>query len=270
MAEKSQAYALFDLDYTLIPHDTLLLFCNYVLQKHRVSILYRLFFAPVATLAAFGLVSSGTLKRFFLAFLWGLPAEKLDFYARDFVQRSVLPRMYPSMLEILRGHQEAGRTVVLTTAAPDLYAPYIAESLGVSHCYATRILRSPRMPLLCRLEGKNNKNLEKVHRMASILPPQVATALAEDLDWKRPEYPESVKLAGSYAYSDSPADLAILRIVEFAAVVNPESSSYIAEARQKGWAILQPAKPFGGLPGKLWLMVRQMLGFYPLEPERKQ
>jgi len=165
-----RSYALFDLDFTLIGHDTLLLFSNYVLHKHPWRIFYLLIFMPVVPLAAFKLISSGTLKRFFLSFLWGLPEERLCHYARDFVQRSVLPRMYPEMVAILKEHQKANRTVVLNTAAPDIYAPYIAESLGAEYCYSTRIVRRPSMPLLCKLNGRNNKNLEKIHRMTDILP----------------------------------------------------------------------------------------------------
>ncbi|MEQ8350267.1 MAG: haloacid dehalogenase-like hydrolase [Leptospiraceae bacterium] len=258
-------YALFDLDYTLIGHDTLLLFCNYILKKNPLRILYLLFFVPVAFLAAPGWVSSGTLKRFFLAFLWGIPADKLKYLARDFVQRSVLPRMYPEMLEILKSHQRAERVVVLNTAAPDIYAPYIAEALGIQHCYATRIVSRNRMPLLPAVIGKNNKNLEKIHRMTEILPEKVASGL-EGLDWKKPEYPPEILLHGSYSYSDSPADLPLLRLTEFAAVVNPESSNYIEEARKKGWEFLYPASDFRGKAGKVWLMFRQILGLYPVKP----
>ncbi|MCB1169013.1 MAG: haloacid dehalogenase-like hydrolase [Leptospiraceae bacterium] len=263
---KPRSFALFDLDFTLIGHDTLLLFCNYILKKHPWRILYLIFFAPVAVLAAPGWISSGTLKRFFLSFLWGLPREKLVFYARDFVQRSVLPRMYPELLSILREHQEAGRTVVLNTAAPDIYAPYIADALKVEHVYSTRILLKNRMPLLPVMEGRNNKNLEKIHRMQEILPEAVGAALKEKLDWKRPEYPPSAVLRGSFSYSDSPADLPLLRLTEFAAVVNPESSAYIEEARKKGWDFLYPARDFRGRGGKVWLMFRQCLGLYPVEP----
>ncbi|HBS04953.1 MAG TPA: hypothetical protein DEA96_08315 [Leptospiraceae bacterium] len=262
---KGSSYALFDLDYTLIGHDTLLLFCNYILKKNPLRILYLVFFFPVALLAAPGWISSGTLKRFFLSFLCGLKKDKVEFFARDFVQKSVLPRMYPEMLEILRGHQAAGRTVVLTTAAPDIYAPYIAEALGVTHWYSTRIVLKNRMPLLVSMMGRNNKNLEKIHRMAEILPSEVGSSL-EGLDWKKPEYPAGILLQGSYSYSDSPADLPLLRLTEFAAVVNPESRTYIEEARKKGWEFLYPASDFRGRPGKVWLMVRQMLGLYPIKP----
>lgn len=260
------SYALFDLDFTLIGHDTLLLFCNYILKKHPWRILYMLFFAPVALLALPGWISSGNLKRFFLSFLWRIPKDKLQYYARDFVQRSVLPRMYPEMLEILRSHQEAGRTVVLNTAAPDIYAPYIAEALGVEHIYSTRIVQPERMPLLCSLVGRNNKNLEKVHRMKDILPDSVGQALSRELHWKRPEYPASAILAKSYSYSDSPADLPLLRLTEFGAVVNPENARYIQEGKEKGWDFLYPPADFRGRSGKLWLMLRQILGLYPVEP----
>ena len=197
-----------------------------------------------------------------------LRKEKVQYYARDFVQKSVLPRMYPEMLEILREHQNAGRRVVLTTAAPDIYAPYIAEALGVQDWYSTQIELKNRMPLLPGMKGRNNKNLEKIHRMTDILPAEVKLSL-EGLDWKKPDYPAGTTLPGSYSYSDSPADLPLLRITEFAAVVNPESRSYIREAQEKGWEFLYPAKEFRGGAGKVWLMLRQMLGLYPLLPENR-
>ena len=85
-----RSFAFFDLDHTLLPFDTQLLFCNFVLRRERWRTLLHLTFAPVALLKACRLVRTVTAKRAFQNFLAGMNRRKLQVYAKEFAEQSRL------------------------------------------------------------------------------------------------------------------------------------------------------------------------------------
>ena len=93
--EGSQRYAFFDLDHTLIPFDTQMLFCNHVLRREPWRIFYLIIFLPVVPLAALKLIRSRNLKRVFMSYLWRMPKERLQRHVEEFVNRSVSAWIYP-------------------------------------------------------------------------------------------------------------------------------------------------------------------------------
>lgn len=259
-----RGYALFDLDYTLIPQDTLILFCNYILRRHRFRFFYLVLVAPVLPLAAFGLVRSRTLKRLFLSFLRNLKPGYIEACALDFVKRCVIPRIYPELREELELHKKAGRITVLNTASPEFYAKFIARELGFDHVFATPVVLSAPMPLFPEIIGPNNKRYAKIERMMGVLPSAVQIVLRSTppADPARPVYPPEAVLKNSWSYSDSPADLPLLRLTEHAKLVHPEKETLLTEARERGWEILTPRRPYSSVRGKWTHALRQVLGLY--------
>jgi phosphoserine phosphatase len=266
---KNTRYALFDLDYTLIGHDTILLFANYLIRKNPMRLFYLFLVIPVVPFAAIGLIDSKRLKRIFLSFLFRIKTESLPQLANDFVKRSVVPRIYPELKQEIENHKANSVITVLNTAAPEIYALEIGRQLGFDHSIGTVVRTdSKRMPLFPVIEGDNNKRLAKIRRMKGILPDSVLESL-KNLDEKLPDYPESCFLAGSFAYSDSPADLPMLRLVENGHMVHPEVKSYIEEGVKKRWKTFLPEREYSAKAGKLFAAARQIFGLYPVEP-RKQ
>ena len=259
---KTRGIALFDLDFTLIPHDTLLVFCNYVLKKERLRMLFLLVFAPAVPFAALRLLRGAGLKRIFLCFLWRMPSERLDAYARDFVRTCVTPEFYPEMRAKLEEHKRAGDLVVLNTASPEFYVRYIAEELGVDHCYATRLEFSERMPFRPAYIGSNNKRMAKMHAMRDILPGETAEFLAAHpaATADDPGY-TAMTIPGSRAYSDSSADLPMLVISESAAVVHP-ASKLRERAERENWTILTPWRGYNSTRTRFLHAVLQLFGLY--------
>lgn len=248
-ASRGPGFALFDLDYTLIPHDTIFLFANYVIRRRPLRIFYLLAFVPAAALYALRLTGVLALKSAFLSFLWGLSREETDALARDFA-RSITPQLfYVPLLEEVERERARGRTIILNTASPDVYVRYIAEQLGIKLWFATPMQLSERQPLYPRFSGPNNKSAQKLVAMASALGYADAPGPQD-------------RLENSTAYSDSSADLPMLRLAAEAVCVNP-SGRLRAEAGKMGWKILEPPMPFRGAPGKLWTLIRQMTGLYP-------
>lgn len=220
------SFALFDLDQTLLPYDTQVLFCNFVLRRHGWRRMYLPLVLAAAPLRGARILGDGGMKRVFLSYLWRMPRAHLTELAHEFAEKVVPPLLYPEIAAEVERHRAAGRTLILTTASPEFYASAIARVLKFDHCFGTRIQfqRDP-LPLIPRMEGENNKRVEKLKRMRHVL--------GSDL---------SLPLPGSYAYSDSEADLPMLRYVEHPVAVNPDSHLEQA-AKEEQWTILRPPRP---------------------------
>ncbi len=219
--------ALFDLDQTLLPYDTQALFCNYVLRRQGWRRIYLAVFLPVVPLRAARVVSTRTLKRVFLSYLWRMPSARLADITESFADQEVRPLLYPEIVAEAERHRREGRTLVLNTASPDVYAQAIGRMLRFDHTIATRVRwDGPRLPLIPRIEGPNNKHEAKLPAMRHLLPDG------------------PVPLPDVWAYSDSKADLPMLRLAEHAVTVNPDPILE-AEALRRQWTILRPARPQG-------------------------
>jgi len=246
--------ALYDLDHTLLPHDTQALFCNYVLKNERWRVLLHFFFLPFALARAVKICGTTTAKRAFHAYLWGLPKARLERYARDFAAESVDSWIYPELRAELLRHRHQGRVTILNTASPGFYARAIAEHLDFQFCIATDVRVSERMPFFPEIRGQNNKRQVKIDTMLRVVP-----ALADQTEAER---------ADSWAYSDSAADIPLLEFCTHRILVHPRSElrrHFIQDSR----AIeLTPPLPYTGRMGNLISIVRQILGLYPVSPAR--
>jgi HAD superfamily hydrolase (TIGR01490 family) len=135
------------------------------------------------------------------------------------VLAGVLPRLYPQMLEIAYGHQDAGRPVIICTAASQEMADLLAIVLtfdgavgSVSEIVDGRYTGRPGGPFTYR-DGK----AEAIRDLAAR---------------------ESIDLAASWAYSDSESDLPMLRAVGHPVAVNPDAE-LARVAREEGWEALR-------------------------------
>lgn len=132
------------------------------------------------------------------------------------VVAGVLPRVYPQMLDIAYGHQDAGRPVFIATAASQELATLLAAVLGFDGAIGTRFELRGDGSYTGRIVEPFTYRDGKAERMAEL-------AALEGLD-----------LASSYAYSDSESDLPMLRAVGHPVAVNPDTElARIATA--EGW-----------------------------------
>jgi HAD superfamily hydrolase (TIGR01490 family) len=130
----------------------------------------------------------------------------------------ILPRVYPKMLEVAYGHQDAGRPVFIVTAASQEMADLLAEVLVFDGAIGMRsevrdgvYTGRPAGPFTYR-EGKA----------------QAIREVARE---------RGLELATSFAYSDSHSDLPMLRCVGHPVAVNPDSE-LLRVARAEGWEVL--------------------------------
>ncbi len=248
---KKKGYALFDLDHTLLPFDTQVLFCNFVLQRQAVRRrLYVFLFALFLPLALLRISSLRKMKRVFSSYLWRLPEPRLRQLAREFAEQEVPRVVYPEVLAELKKHQQAGRVTILNSASPDVYAKEIARVLGFDHCVATRLRIEDPMPLIPHIDGPNNKHGAKI-------PPMIERGmLPEGFDPERGD-----QLPDSYGYSDSRADVPLLSICEKGIMIHP-SEAYATIGKERGWTTMVPQQPYEGKWGGRWASIQQALGIY--------
>jgi len=240
-------YAFFDLDHTLLPFDTQTLFCNFVLHRHPWRILLHAWFVPYALGRAMGVVSTGTAKRAFLSYLWGMKRAHLRRLARDFAHDCVDTWIYPELrAEILR-HKHQGRKLVLNTASPDFYAEEIADVLGFDHCVSTKFHIGNDVPLRPELIGPNNKREVKIVAMKASIPG--VAALSDEQRFH------------CWAYSDSAADIPLLEFCGNRLLVHP-SGALQKHFPEHDVTILTPRRPYWGKLGDMFSAFRQIFGLH--------
>lgn len=240
-----QGYALFDLDQTLIPWDTQLLFCDFVLKRIPLRRLYLLGLLPL--LPFYKLIGTDGMKRVFLNYLWGMGPEELGRLAEEFIDLHFPDTFYKEMLDVLDGQKRLGRMTVLSSASPEIWVRPIAQRLGVDHWFGTTVEMAPRIPLFPDLPGGNNKGTNKLRKMRHLLP------CGFDL--------ENGVLPNSCGFSDSHADLPMLRICESAVMVHP-TGRLLHEGSQHGWALRTPDRPTRGRRQFAIACLRQALGIW--------
>ena len=212
--------ALCDLDGTLIAWDCQLLFRHFILRREP----WRGIFLPVflAFLPFAGLLGAGKMKRVFLSYLWRMDPETLADYSRGFAA-SLMPAIYPELREKLERQRAAGHFLILASASPEFYVAEIGRELGFDLILGTPVELGPLFPDLV-----NHKGIAKVDRLKQILPSA---------------YFENGKLRHCHGYTDSRADLPMLALCGSVTVVNP-SPSLTALAKNSGWEIVRPARPW--------------------------
>ncbi|MGH2981574.1 MAG: HAD family hydrolase [Solirubrobacterales bacterium] len=149
----------------------------------------------------------------------GVPAVDIDRMGAE-VMASILPRIYPQMLDELYAHQDAGRATFIVSAAGDDLVSALARVLGADDGIGTRYEVDPEGRFTGRLDGPFVYGEGKVDAMR-----RFAEAHAIDLE-------------ASYAYSDSASDLPMLRAVGQPVAVNPDPE-LAAVAAEEGWDVMR-------------------------------
>ncbi|MEM6279714.1 MAG: HAD-IB family hydrolase [Verrucomicrobiota bacterium] len=248
----SRGYAFFDLDHTLLPHDTQALFCNFVLRREGWRRVYLIWFAFSLPFAVLRLISLRTMKRIFSSYLFGMKREKLEKHVADFLERDFENALYPAVVEELERNRSEGRILILNSASPEFYLRGIAEKLGFDHFIGTDMEVGEEMAFLPEISGPNNKHGAKVVAMQNrgLIPSNVRE--------------EKIILPDSWAYSDSSADIPLLSIVEHGVMIHP-GEKLEAVGLEKGWRTMTPARPYSGKWGNRWAALRQACGLYSVK-----
>lgn len=213
--------SVFDLDRTVTRHGTYTPFLLYA-AWHRAP--WRLLLAPLAALGflahLFGVLSRKALKEHLQALFLGskVPRGEVARLAQQFIRRVRIHKDAVSSIEVER---QAGRRIVLATAANAFYAEAIAHGLGIDEIVCTRSTWDGDY-LTPRISGENCHGREKLARLE---------AHFRDAGLER-------EMLHVRFFSDHPSDQPVFCWADEAYVVNPPRK-FRSRAVALGWPILK-------------------------------
>jgi phosphatidylglycerophosphatase C len=207
--------AIYDLDRTVTVKPTFTRFLAFAARRRAA---WRLAFAPVWAAALIGyklkFYPREPMKAFGVRLFIGARFSDAvrDDLAQAFAAAEVHDNIAPGALRTMAADRAAGAALVLLSAAPDIYAPIIAQNLGFDDCIATRHGRADT-DWLAAIDGRNNYGAEKVRRVEAWLSAQ------------------GIERADCHitAYSDHASDAPIFNFADEAVLVGRH------HAPQSGW-----------------------------------
>ncbi len=215
--------ALFDLDHTLLSGDSDVLWCEWLMTQ---GLLERASFEPrnAAMEAGYkaGTVSVAEFCGFYVGTLAGRTLEQWHPMRQRFLVEEIAPRIPPAARDQVRHHQDAGHTVVLTTATNRVITELTAQHLDIEHLIATECEVGADGCFTGRVAGTPNMREGKVARLQTWLAERGTCLDALD----------------SIAYSDSMNDAPLLSAARRAVAVDPDPR-LAALASDRGWKVLR-------------------------------
>ncbi|MDZ7278940.1 HAD-IB family hydrolase [Pantoea eucrina] len=209
--------AVFDLDETLISEDSTSLWLRWLVsQGYAQEALLQQEQTLMAQYHA-GKLSIEEYMRTTLAPLAGKATLTVEGWARRFIHRDILPRVFPAARERIRWHQQRGDKVVIITASGDHLALPIAKRLDVDDALAIGV------------EIADERYTGRIYGTATYREGKVTRLQA----WKAQQ---AQPFAHTWAYSDSINDLPLLTHADSAWVINPDAR-LAQEAQQRGWEV---------------------------------
>lgn len=210
--------ALFDMDRTLVQHETASLFVRYLRDNGQASWLDAARTAYWITQYTFGLLDAPGVAEKALSRFAGTEASVFAARFEDWFRRYVLEHVSEAGRAAVKRHRETGDVVAIVTGALRYAAQPLANELGIEHLVATdlavdggKLTGKPVYPL-CYGSGKITHTLK----------------LAEKLGFS---------LSDATFYTDSATDLPLLEQVKTPVAVNPDIRLRRIAAR-RGWPVL--------------------------------
>ncbi len=222
MTQARTQVAIYDLDRTVTRHPTYSLFLLRTAWRIAPA---RLVFAPVVPLLmllyALRLIPRGRLKEWMWALLLGpVDPAAMEGAVADFTDHVLRHNICPGALRQIGRDREAGRMLVMATAAHEIYAVPIAQALGFNLVVATRCSTSADGRHGPALSGGNVYGAEKLAALIRAM---------EKLSLGRAE------LSITF-YSDSASDAPVFGWCDVPVAVNP-SRRLEKLAAERGWAV---------------------------------
>ena len=234
--ENSRSPVLFDLDQTIIPWDTQLVFRCYVLKKEPVRRFLTLIFLCFLPLNK--VLGAGGMKRVFHSYLWKMPHSKLQEHVEGFINEWLPKLPYPEILKEIAYYKKQGNPLILSSASPELWVQRIGLKLGFDQSYGTLFSWNEKTSLFPEIIGENHKGREKILRLKEV-------GITNGLE----------------GFTDSKADLPLLYLCKEKTLVNPlPKIRKIGE--ENNWRILEPEKPWKNRLSFGIECIRQLFGFW--------
>ena len=211
--------ALFDLDHTLLPHDSDERWVEFLLAHGKLDpIAFELANHELAARYSRGEAGAIEFTEFYLSTLSQFTADELATLHNAYMHECILPVIPQAARDLIAKHRLLGHYMVLTTATSRFITEPIARELGFEHLIATEPeIRNGRYT--GRVTGTPNMREGKVERLHT---------------WLRDQNLSLADFRESWFYSDSQNDLPLLSHVTHPIAVNADPI-LAAHARHQGW-----------------------------------
>ena len=211
--------ALFDLDNTLIAGDSdhswgqFLVENGYVDATHYRRNNDKYYHDYVA-----GTLDNDAYLKFSLAPLAAIPMHQLVDMHAVFMNQHIIPMRLPKADELLQKHRAQNDRIVVITSTNRFVVEPICHALGLNEILATELVI------------KNGRYSGDVDGVATFREGKVTRLTA----WLKQQ---RETLEGSYFYTDSINDLALLECVDQPIVVDPDPA-LLSEAEKRSWKVI--------------------------------
>lgn len=195
----TQKIALFDVDKTIIHHDSMFQFVLYGLKKKPSSFYVLLLVVIYSVFYKLKWMKAEQAKSSYFRFIRYMDEQDLE----HFFDTRVKPYIYPEALMEMNSKKNDGYHILLVTASPYAYMKYFEKFDFVDGVIGTKLAMSGDR-FTHNIEGNNCKGEEKVARIKSYLAAEGIT----------------IDFENSCAYSDSLSDMPMLELVNHKYMIN--------------------------------------------------
>ena len=215
--------AIFDLDNTLINTDSARDWMRYLADTGRVDAeSTRKQSEQFHTDYRNGCLDISAFWAFQLAPLARFSREELDKMHAEFTQRYILPNISPMQKMLVESHRAAGDELLVISATDEFVIAPICRLFGIENFIGTKPETDETGAYTGRYVGTPSIREGKITRL---------------LQWLESRCETLQSYGKVYFYSDSQNDLPLMRMVDEAVAVNPDSILK-QEAEAKGWPVL--------------------------------
>jgi alcohol-forming fatty acyl-CoA reductase len=241
MPERGEGIVFLDFDNTLIDGDAgplfgwyLFLWRRHELEGHpwmrlKLWLRYLPFMVWMGVQTVFyklGAVRRSTIVRAAYKGLRGVDVTRFNGLMQQFADEAIVPRIYPSMVDEVRRHLDAGRQCVVLTTGIEALVRHVLDRVD------------PRVRLIgCRMKTKAGRLTGRVDGpLYGVDKANILHAYARAL---------GIEAAQCWAYSDHLSDIHMLEAVGHPVAVNPRGRLRRL-AHKRGWTVLRPELPPAG------------------------
>tara|TARA_B110001450_G_C17663402_1_gene498362 strand:- start:459 stop:1115 length:657 start_codon:yes stop_codon:yes gene_type:complete len=211
--------ALFDLDNTLIAGDSDHSWGQFLVENGYVDAThYRRNNDKYYRDYVAGTLDNDAYLKFSLAPLAEMPMQQLADMHAVFMDQYIIPMHLPKADELLQKHRAQNDRIVVITSTNRFVVEPICHALGLTEILATELVI------------KNGRYSGDVDGVATFREGKVTRLTA----WLK-QHRET--LEGSYFYTDSINDLALLECVDQPIVVDPDPA-LLSEAKKRNWQVI--------------------------------
>ena len=215
---------LFDLDGTLLPHDSDHAFGEFLIQigwadgalhRQRNDAFYADYQAGRLDMAAYVDFATSPWR--------GRSAAELAEVQARFIDQVVRPELHTAALRLVDSHREQGDLLAVVTATNDFVTRPIAALFGIDTLIATELARDDQGHVTGAVHGTPAFREGKISRVQ---------------DWLAAQQRTLDSFERCTFYSDSTNDLPLLAHVSHPVATNP-SPALERHARERGWPVLK-------------------------------